>query len=62
MKKLLIMTIVLVLSFSGITLAQTYNYSLEGGFLYTTIDPDNVNDLINEANSCLLYTSPSPRD
>jgi len=50
MKKLLIMTIVLVLSFSGITLAQTYNYSLEGGFLYTTIDPDNVNNLINEAN------------
>lgn len=51
MKKVLIITVILTLSFSGITLAQTYNYSLEGGFLYTTIDSDNVNELIDEVNT-----------
>ncbi|MGM0502806.1 MAG: hypothetical protein ACQERJ_09770 [Bacillota bacterium] len=51
MKKILILTVVLVLSFTGISLAQTYNYSLEGGFVYTTLDPDSLNEIITLVNN-----------
>ena len=51
MKKILILTAVLVLSFTGLSLAQTYNYSLEGGFVYTTLDPDFLNEIVDTANN-----------
>lgn len=51
MKKTLILTVVLVLSFTGLSLAQTYNYSLEGGLVYTTLDPDFLNEIVETANN-----------
>lgn len=51
MKKILILTVVLVLSFTGLSLAQTYNYSLEGGLVYTTLDPDFLNEIVETANN-----------
>lgn len=51
MKKILILTVILVVSFSGISLAQTYNYSIEGGFVYTTLDSDFLDEVVETANN-----------
>jgi hypothetical protein len=51
MKKALILAFIFVFIFSGISLASTYNYSLEGGFVYTNIDPDFLNEIIGVANN-----------
>jgi len=51
MKKVLVLTVIFVFSFSGLSLAQTYNYSLEGGFVYTTLDSDFLNEVVDTANN-----------
>ncbi|TDO86452.1 hypothetical protein DFR79_11424 [Halanaerobium saccharolyticum] len=48
MKKLFIITTILVFSLSSISLAA--GYSFDGGFIYTTLDPSNVNDSIEGIN------------
>lgn len=48
MKKIIFLTIILMLTFSTITLAADFEF--EGGFLYTTFDSDTLNEAIDGAN------------
>lgn len=49
MKKIIFLTVILVLSFSSLTLAAGFEF--DGGFLYTTFDSDTLNDGIDNVNN-----------
>lgn len=49
MKKIIFLTVILVLSFSSLTLATGFEF--DGGYLYTTFDSDNINEIIDGVNN-----------